>query len=92
MSFINNKWKSSKVRFYLLNAKWNYSFWLFCKRKYAYVSYIKINPIKQNREKVIKKRFLGYEYKGKLYEDNPGMPMKSNSDWKIWRKKGLINL
>lgn len=92
MNFLKRKWKYSKFRFYLLNARWNYSFWLFCRRKYAFVSYVKVNPINQKREKIIKKRFLGYEYKGNVYEDNPGFPIRSDEELNVWRKKKLIKL
>jgi hypothetical protein len=92
MNYLKKKWKNSKIRFYILNAIWNYSFWLLCKRKYVDVSYIKTNPISQKRDKIIKRRFVGYEYKNQIYLDNPGMPIKSKDDWFIWKNKGLIKL
>jgi hypothetical protein len=36
---------------------------------------------------MVKKRFLGYEYKNKIYQDNPGMPIKTESDWKFIKKQ-----
>lgn len=83
------KWKTSKLRFYILNAKWNYSFWLWSKRKYVDVSFIKTNPINGKREKIIKRRFKGYEYKGKTYEDNPGIPL-TKEEWSKWKSKVIV--
>ena len=76
-----------KIKIYIKNAIWNYKFWFFCKRKYVEYSYIKKNPINGKREKMVKKRFLGYEYKNKIYQDNPGMPIKTESDWKFIKKQ-----
>lgn len=76
-----------KIKIYIKNAIWNYKFWFFCKRKYVEYSYIKKNPINGKREKIVKKRFLGYEYKGKIYQDNPGMPIKKESDWNFIKKQ-----
>jgi hypothetical protein len=75
-----------KIKFYIKNAIWNYWFWLNCKRKFVEYSFIKKNPINGKREKVVKKRFLGYEYKGKVYIDNPGLPVKNNDEWEIIKK------
>tara|TARA_R110000868_G_scaffold105774_10_gene290455 strand:- start:9932 stop:10201 length:270 start_codon:yes stop_codon:yes gene_type:complete len=83
-------WKNSKLRFYIKNIIWNYSFWIRCKRTYVDYSFVKTNPINGKREKVIKRRFIGYNYKGKLYQDNPGMPISSKNDWKFL-KKNYIN-
>lgn len=69
------------------NTIWNYKFWFFCKRKYVEYSYIKKNPINGKKEKMVKRRFLGYEYKGKIYQDNPGMPIQRESDWKFIKKQ-----
>tara|TARA_R110001592_G_scaffold75555_2_gene228722 strand:+ start:321 stop:569 length:249 start_codon:yes stop_codon:yes gene_type:complete len=76
-----------QIKFYIKNSIWNYKFWLFCKRKYVEYSFTKKSPINGKREKVIKKRFLGYEYKGKIYQDNPGMPITSEYEWNIVKKK-----
>lgn len=76
----------NKLRFYIKNAIWNYRFWLNCKRKYVEYSFVKKNMINGKREKVVKKRFQGYEYKGKVYQDNPGMPISSENDWKFVKK------
>ncbi len=75
-----------KIKFYIKNAIWNYWFWLNCKRKFVEYSFIKKNPINGKREKVVKRRFLGYEYKGKIYIDNPGIPIKNNNEWRIIKK------
>ena len=80
-------WKGSKLRFYIKNIIWNYSFWIMCKRTYVDYSFLKKNPINGKTEKIIKRRFIGYTYKGKLYQDNPGMPIKSKDDWKHLKKK-----
>jgi hypothetical protein len=76
----------NKLKFYIKNAIWNYKFWLNCKRKYVEYSFVKKNMINGKREKVIKRRFHGYEYKGKIYQDNPGMPISSEKDWKFIKK------
>ena len=75
-----------KILFYIKNAIWNYKFWLNCRRKYVEYSFIKQNPINQKKEKIIKRRFMGYEYKGKIYLDNPGMPLTKESEWKYIKK------
>jgi hypothetical protein len=75
-----------KIKFYIKNAIWNYKFWLFSKRKYVDYSYTIKNPISGKIEKVIKRRFQGYEYDGKIYQDNPGIPIKNEQDWKIIKK------
>jgi hypothetical protein len=75
-----------KIRFYLRNAIWNYWFWLNCKRKFVEYSFIKKNPINNKREKIVKRRFVGYEYKGKTYIDNPGIPLKNKDEWDIIKK------
>ena len=80
-------WKKSKIRFYIQNAKWNYSFWINCKRTYVDYSYVVKNPISGKNKKIIKRRFLGYKYKGNLYQDNPGMPISSKEDWIYSKKK-----
>jgi hypothetical protein len=75
------------IKFYIKNSIWNYKFWLFCKRKYVEYSFIKKNPINGKSEKIIKKRFKGYEYKGVIYQDNPGMPINSSREWDIIKKE-----
>lgn len=76
-----------KIKFYIKNAIWNYKFWLFCRRKYVEYSFIKKNPINGKREKIVKRRFQGYEYKGRIYQDNPGMPIQNENDWKLIKRK-----
>ncbi len=75
-----------KIKYYIKNAIWNYKFWLFCKRKYVDYSYIVKNPINGKTEKKIKRRFQGYEYKGKVYQDNPGFPLKNKDEWRYIKK------
>jgi hypothetical protein len=75
-----------KIRFYLRNAIWNYWFWLNCKRKFVEYSFIKKNPINNKREKIVKRRFVGYEYKGKIYIDNPGISIKNKDEWDVVKK------
>jgi hypothetical protein len=77
----------AKIKFYIKNAIWNYKFWLLAKRKYVFYNYIIDNPIKQKKQKVSKKRFLGYEYKGNVYLDNPGKPIKNKEEWDIVKNK-----
>lgn len=83
-------WKYSKIRFYIKNAIWNYRFWIFSKKQFKTVTYTErdffSNPIKE----VNKRKFVGYLYKGSLYQDNPGMPISDKDVWSSWHKKGLI--
>lgn len=84
-------WYYSKLRFHLLNAIWNYNFWLNAKKVYSEVEYKEINEngFHTGRIKKIRK-FLGYQYGGKIFLDNPGMPIKDRRLWKCWKQKGLI--
>lgn len=83
-------WKYSSIRFYVLNALWNYRFWISCKKKYKQISYFKRDFFKNNSHKVTKRRFDGYLYKGSVYLDNPGMQNIDKDVWDEWKKKGLF--
>jgi len=98
--FLKKHWKFSRTRFYINNALWNYGFWLKCERIYKTVTF-KINDddffvdealrMHYKKKIVTKKRFVGYMYKGSIYNDNPGMPIEDRETWKKWKKKGLID-
>lgn len=90
MKSLKSYWEISKIRFYIKNTIWNYSFWLFCKKKYKTISYIKQDVKNLKRENVSKKKFEGYLYKGKVYLDNPGLQNIKKSTWKSWKKKNLF--
>ena len=85
-------WKYSKLRFYILNAIWNYKFWLNAKKVYDNVTY----QSKPNRlgeiesAPITKKRFKGYSYKGNVYLDNPGITDIPKDVWDVWKQKKLI--
>ena len=85
-------WKYSSLRFYILNFIWNFKFWIFSKKKYKNITYNKKDSFGlQIKEVVNKKRFEGYEYKNKIYLDNPGIPNIKDDVWKAWKDKNLIN-
>lgn len=98
MNLLIHAWKTSRFRFYFLNFKWNISFWLNAKRVYKVNTYKKVkdyyydftNKMHPVYETISKKRFAGYIYKGVIYLDNPGMPIKERYIWKAWKDKGLI--
>ncbi len=96
-----NLWKHSRLRFYILNALWNYRFWLFSKKIFRDVHHVvlnkedytmdytfKINPTKKI---ITSKRFSGYMFQGRIYHDNPGIQDLDQDTWQAWRKKGLID-
>ena len=97
--FFKNIWKRSKLRFYILNTIWNYSFWLFAKKIFKNVTYeIEYGEyemddyfkLKRNKKRVAKRRFVGYFYKNNIYLDNPGFKINDRMDWEVWKKRGLI--
>ena len=96
-------WKHSRLRFYILNAIWNYKFWLFAEKIYVNQNY----DVKQEEfnldnvditgkmhfktKKVSKKRFIGYKYETGMYIDNPGFRHTIDKEtWNAWKRKGLI--
>lgn len=84
-------WKYSTLRFYYLNAKHNYNFWLNSKRVYRNIDYLKSNSFRNNSyERKVSRRFVGYEYKGRIYLDNPGLTIKDRDVWERWKQKRLI--
>lgn len=85
------KWYYSKLRFYLLNCIWNYGFWLNAKKTYSSTEYRVTNDNGFYTGEIRKiRKFSGYLYKGKIYLDNPGLPIQDRELWGIWKKKGLI--
>ncbi len=96
-------WKHSRLRYYFLNAMWNYKFWLFAEKVYKNHSYLIQNEelnledvdvtgkINVKTNKVTKKRFVGYKYDNMMYLDNPGFKHTVDKEsWEAWKKKGLI--
>ena len=98
-------WEHSRIRFYILNARWNYKFWLFAEKIFKEHSYEVIEEeeldldnvditgkiIYSKKKKNSKRRFVGYLYEGRMYLDNPGIrPLVKKTTWESWKKKGLI--
>jgi len=83
-------WKFSALRFYIKNSIWNYKFWLFCEKDYKNISYFKKLFYRMNKQKILKNRFKGYRYQGKVYLDNPGVQIEDKEVWHEWKRKGLI--
>jgi hypothetical protein len=87
------------LRFYILNASWNYKFWIFSKKIYKVVNYDIEDgeygmgddfKIKKNKKKISKKRFVGYFYKNNIYLDNPGLKIDDRETWESWKRRGMI--
>lgn len=92
MKNIKKWWRYSSLRFYIMNALWNYKFWLNCTKEYTTIEYYTFHSARnENPDKVTRKRFIGYKYKGKIYSDNPGIIIKDRDVWEAWNKRGLIN-
>lgn len=98
-------WKYSRLRFYLKNMLWNYSFWLHAKPVYKDHHYqveeglnlenAMTQEIVQAKMKITKKtqkRFSGFLYKGIIYQDNPGIQGVDKQTWDAWIQKKLIQL
>jgi len=95
-------WKYSRWRFYWLNFKWNYGFWLGCRKIFKQIKYTKVNDkefsvdpyghMRYKPEQVVTKRFEGFMYKGMIVDDNPGFSKIDRETWSKWKKKGLIKL
>jgi len=99
MKLFKNIWKHSRLRFYILNARWNYRFWLFAKKMYKNISYqvedgeYDMNydyTIKRKKKTVYKKRFIGYFFENNIYLDNPGFKIDDRETWEAWKKNGLV--
>lgn len=91
MKKIRQWWYFSKIRFYLLNAKWNYSFWMNSKKVFEQKEYKFMDGYGFYTGETRKiKKFKGYEYRGKIYQDNPGFPIEDRELWTAWKNKGLI--
>lgn len=90
---IKKWWKYSTLRFYVLNAVHNYGFWLNSKKTFETIEYLKPASMSfrnKKYDKIIKKRFVGYYYKNKLYLDNPGLSITDRDVWEEWKKRKLI--
>jgi hypothetical protein len=97
-------WRHSRLRFYILNALWNYKFWLFAEKIFKMHTYDVIDDrdltledvditgkINFKKKRVTKRRFVGYMYKGIMYLDNPGFKHTvDNETWNAWKSKGLV--
>ena len=97
------KWKHSKLRFYILNALWNYKFWLFSekifKEKVYHIKHEEFDledvdgrtgKMNYKTTKKVSRRFVGYMYKGMMHLDNPGFRHTVDADsWSAWKAKGL---
>jgi hypothetical protein len=99
MEILKNIWKYSRIRFYILNAIWNYKFWLFTKKMYKTIKY-QIEDgdysmefdytLHKEKKTVSRKRFVGYFFQNNIYLDNPGMRIEDRETWEVWKRKGLI--
>ena len=101
---IKTWWKFSSLRFYIINAQWNYKFWICCTKEYQEIQYYHYDSPRMDPnfrffdadanqlDSILKtkKRFVGYKFKGKIYMDNPGVEIQDKEVWNHWRKKGLI--
>ena len=97
-------WKHSKLRFYILNTLWNYKFWIFSEKIFKEHAYyitkenfdwddvdVYTGKMKYKKIKKVRKRFVGYMYKGIMYIDNPGFRhIVDEESWSAWNLKGLI--
>jgi len=92
-------WEHSKIRFYIKNTFWNLSFWFFAKKIYKDFVY-EVNDegfnldvvmkMTYKKKRIKKRRFAGYFYDGRVYQDNPGIQNINQHTWRAWEKKGLI--
>lgn len=89
MKNIKEKWRFSKWRFYYKNLTWNVQFYLFSKKRFKDIEYTKGNDIFKP-EKINKHRFVGYEFKGRIYLDNPGFNDVESEVLKYWKGKGYF--
>ena len=97
--FFKNWWKFSKYRFYYLNARWNYEFWLFAEKVYDNRNHV-VNTEEYETDYTLKlipkkkriqtRRFIGYKTKTGIYLDNPGLQNVDPEVWKVWKEKKLV--
>jgi hypothetical protein len=96
---VKNIWKHSRLRFYILNALWNYKFWLYAKKIYKKVDFVveedEFNleddlKIRNKSKRMYRKRFVGYFFDNNIFLDNPGFKIKDRDVWLAWKKKKLI--
>ncbi len=90
---IKERWKYSVIRFYVLNAIHNFSFWLNANKIFEEIKYKKPASMSfrnQKYDNIVKRRFVGYKYKNKVYLDNPGLQIKERDVWEEWKKKKLL--
>ncbi len=91
MKQLRKLWYYSAIRFYVNNLIWNYQFWFLAKKVYTTEEYtVRHEKGYLTDETKILKKFQGYDYKGTIYLDNPGMPIKDRVLWLKWKNKGLI--
>ena len=99
MEILKNIWKYSSIRFYILNAIWNYKFWLFSKKMYKTITYqvedgdydVEFDyTLKKKKKTISKRRFVGYFFENNMYLDNPGLKIEDRDTWSAWKKKNLI--
>ena len=91
MNLMQKKWYFSNLRFYLKNAIWNYKFWLNSKKIFEEVEYrVKDQNGFYTGEIRKFKKFKGFQYKEKIYLDNPGFEIENRELWIHWKNKGLI--
>ena len=84
-------WKYSSLRFYVLNTLHNYDFWLNSKKVFTTIEFPKPTSFRnQVYQKETRKRFVGYNYKGKIYLDNRGLSINERDVWESWKSKKLI--
>jgi hypothetical protein len=99
------RWKHSRLRFYFVNVRWNYQFWLHAKPVYKEHKYtvdegldlnqtlsdavMKVQVKKTNK---VQRRFVGLLYKNQIYQDNPGIQGEDSETWEAWIRKGLVKV
>ena len=92
-------WQFSNLRFYVVNGKWNFKFWLFAKKLYTTKTHVVdtgefksdyILSLVPKKKTITYKRFAGYMYGGGIYLDNPGIQTEDRETIEVWKKKGLI--
>lgn len=48
--------------------------------------------VKTKKKTITQRRFVGFMYKGMLYQDNPGIQGIDKETWDAWIRKKLIKL